>query len=290
MRIFDLEDLHIFLTTAREGGVVRAAVRLNRVPSNITTRIKQLEQRLGVQLFRRQGRGLALTDAGKTLLTHAERLLRLADEAEREVCGLGMRGVLKIGSLESAAGARLPPVLARFNSEYPEITLELKTGTTDSLLRQLEAYEIEAALVSEPFEKGNLNSLRVFEETLVIISSASCQAITHPGDLQDKTVFAFPQGCSYRRRMGEWLADAGVSPHRFLDVASYHAIVACVAAGAGVAIVPESVLETVVMSHTVKRHPLPASVGANATHLVWQGEASPQLVTLISLLPNGNCN
>src|SRR3954453_20381857 len=84
MRTMDLDDLHIFRSVVREGGVTRAASLLHRVPSNVTTRIKQFEERLGVALFRRQGRGLALTDAGRTLLGHAERLLQMADLAEQE--------------------------------------------------------------------------------------------------------------------------------------------------------------------------------------------------------------
>src|ERR687893_2125469 len=152
MRTMDLDDLHIFRCVVREGGVTRAASRLHRVPSNVTTRIKQLEDRLGVTLFRRQGRGLALTEPGRTLLGHAERLLQMADLAEQELRGGVVRGVLRLGSLESAAGARLPPVLSAFHAQYPDVSVELQTGTTRALLRLLEGFEIEAAFVAEPFE------------------------------------------------------------------------------------------------------------------------------------------
>src|ERR1700760_996088 len=109
MRTMDLDDLQIFRAVVREGGVTRAAGQLHRVPSNVTTRIKQLEERLGNALSRRQGRGLVLTEAGSTLLGHAERLLQMADLAEQEVRRGGVRGVLRLGALESAAGARAPP-------------------------------------------------------------------------------------------------------------------------------------------------------------------------------------
>ena len=158
----DLDDLHIFRCVVREGGVTRAARLLHRVPSNVTTRIKQFEERLGVALFRRQGRGLALTDAGRTLLGHAERLLQMADLAEQELRSGVVRGVLRLGSLESAAGARLPPILSAFHAQYPDVSIELQTGTTRTLLRLLERFEVEAAFVSEPFEKGSLSSLPAF--------------------------------------------------------------------------------------------------------------------------------
>jgi DNA-binding transcriptional LysR family regulator len=81
MRTIDLEALLIFRTVVSEGGVNRAAEKLHRVPSNVTTRVRQLEEYLGVRLFRRDGRTLSLTAEGRTLLNYATRLPRLADEA-----------------------------------------------------------------------------------------------------------------------------------------------------------------------------------------------------------------
>jgi len=281
----DLDDLHIFRCVVREGGVTRAATRLHRVPSNVTTRIKQLEERLGVTLFRRQGRGIALTDAGRRLLGHAERLLQMADLAEQELRSGAVRGVLRLGSLESAAGARLPPVLSAFHARYPDVSVELQTGTTSALLRLLERFEVEAAFVSEPFEKGSLSSLPAFEEELVLITARGAPAIRRAAELSGRTILAFLHGCSYRRRLLEWMAEAGASPGRILDLGSYHAIVACVAAGTGVAIVPAEVLEQAVLGTSVERHPLPKRLRVNHTHLVWPGEAGPSLRALIDLLP-----
>ncbi|GJD51208.1 HTH-type transcriptional regulator GltR [Methylobacterium crusticola] len=281
----DLDDLHIFRCVVREGGVTRAADLLHRVPSNVTTRIKQLEERLGVTLFRRQGRGLALTEAGRTLLGHAERLLHLADAAERDVRSGAVRGVLRLGSLESAAGVRLPPILSAFHAQHPDVSLELQTGTTRALLRLLARYEVEAAFVSEPFERGNLSSMPVFAETLVLITARGAPGIRRAADLDGRTLVAFPHGCSYRRRLVEWLAEDGASPERILELSSYHAVVACVSAGAGAAIVPEEVLDRAVLGTAVERHPLPARLRVNRTHLAWSGEASTPLRALMGLLP-----
>jgi DNA-binding transcriptional LysR family regulator len=281
----DLDDLHIFRCVVREGGVTRAAGRLHRVPSNVTTRVKQLEERLGVALFRRLGRGLVLTDAGRALLGHAERLLQMAEQAERELRSGAVRGVLRLGSLESAAGVRLPPVLAVFHARYPDVSVELQTGTTGALLRRLERFEVEAAFVSEPFEAGGLSSVPAFEEELVLITARGAPALRRAAELGGRTLVAFPHGCSYRRRLVEWLAAGGASPGRVLELGSYHAIVACVAAGAGVAIVPAEVLDRAVAGASVRRHLLPARLRANRTHLVWSGEASAPLRALIDLLP-----
>jgi len=280
----DLDDLHIFRSVVREGGVMRAASRLNRVPSNVTTRIKQFEERLGVALFRRQGRGLALTEAGRTLLGHAERLLQLAEQAEQELRSGAVRGALRLGSLESAAGARLPPVLSAFHQRYPEVSIELQTGTTEALLRRLERFEIEAAFVSEPFERSRLSAHPAFEEELVLITAKGARAVRRPADLAGQTLLAFPHGCSYRRRLVEWLAGGQATPGRIHDLGSYHAIVACVAAGIGAAIVPAEVLDQAVLGRSVERHALPARLRVNRTHLVWSGEASAPLQALMELL------
>ncbi|WP_171070299.1 LysR substrate-binding domain-containing protein [Methylobacterium terricola] len=275
----DLDDLHIFRSVVREGGVTRAASLLNRVPSNVTTRIKQFEERLGVALFRREGRSLTLTEAGRTLLGHADKLLTLADLAERELRGGGVRGTLRLGSMESAAGARLPPILSAFHARYPDVTIELQTGTTRAMLRQLARYEVEAAFVSEPIEGDALSSVPAFDEELVLITAKGRDAA------RTGTVVAFPHGCSYRQRLFAWLAEEGRSPERILEMSSYHAIVACVAAGTGAAIVPAEVLDHAVLGTTVARHPLPGHLRRNRTHLVWSGEASPPLRSLMALLP-----
>ena len=130
VRSIDLDTLDIFRAVVMEGGVIRAAHKLNRVQSNVTTRIKQLEQRLGRSLFRKQGRGLVLSPEGELLLSYAQRLFRLADEAESELRSGRPMGVLRIGSLESTAGSRLAPILSRYHRQHPGVVVELVTGTT----------------------------------------------------------------------------------------------------------------------------------------------------------------
>ncbi|GAA0785092.1 LysR family transcriptional regulator [Marinobacterium sediminicola] len=284
MRTITLEDLHIFQTVVREGGIHKAADVLNRVPSNITTRIKRFEERLGCLLFRRQGRGLVLTEAGKRLLGHADKMLRLADEVARDMTQAGVAGVLQLGSLESAAAVRLPDLLSSYHVRYPEVSVHLKTGSTGALLSMLKDHEIEAALVSEPFNADQMNALPVFQEELVLITALGHPNIRSPKDLQVDAVAAFPHGCSYRRCLLEWLGAAGVSPKRIMDLGSYHAIVASVAAGAAFGILPISVLNNAVQGSNVQQHTLPQALSVNVTHLVWQGPSSLALQGLIDLL------
>src|ERR1700752_4256067 len=92
-------DLQVFKSVVEEGGVIRAASKLHRVPSAVTTRIKQLEARMGVKLFHRDKQRLHLSPAGELLLDYAERLIQLSDEARDAVAGTAPRGVPRLRSL-----------------------------------------------------------------------------------------------------------------------------------------------------------------------------------------------
>jgi DNA-binding transcriptional LysR family regulator len=284
MRTIDLESLEIFRAVVEEGGVIRAANKLNRVQSNITTRVRQLEERLGVSLFQRQGRALALTSEGNTLLGYADRLLRLAAEAENELRQGKPAGTFRLGSLESTAGSRLPPLLASYHQRHPRVQVELSTGTTGRLVSRVERFELDAAFVSEPFTAPALNSLPVFQEELVLITGLSYPAIHAPAELGRATLIAFAHGCSYRKRLEDWLGEHNFMPARVLEFASYQAMIACVAAGAGFAIAPKSVLASQRAGEDIRQHALPEHIGRNRTHLIWQGEPSTALQGLIEMI------
>ncbi len=284
MRIIDLDSLEIFRAVVHEGGIIRAAIHLNRVQSNVTTRIKQLEQRLGVALFQRQGRSLALTSAGKALLVHAERLLRMVDEAERDLRSDTARGLFRLGSMESTAGSRLPKVLSRYHKLHPRVVIELQTGTTVELLKKLNDYRLDAAFVGEPFHATDLRTQVIFEEELVLITGRGHPPVEDAGSLLSATILGFPEGCSYRRRLEDWFGADNLMPDRIMEFASYPAIIACVAAGTGCAIVPASVLHALRATSEVMQHALPEQIRINRTRLAWRGEPSPALERLLDLL------
>ena len=277
----DLTELQIFKAVADEGGITKAAARLHRVQSNISTRVKQLEARLGTALFYRRNRKLVLSPHGRLLLAYAERLLRLSSEAEAALRDGTPRGTLRIGTLESTAATRLPPVLSRYHAAYPDVRIELVTGTTGALISGVLHQELEAAFVAEPFSSENLESQPAFQERLVLIASKGTPRIRTPKDVGRSTIIAFGAGCSYRRCLEDWLARGRVVPAHVMEFTSYHAIVACVAAGAGVALVPRSVIRAVPGGSEVAVHPMPADTSNRKTMLVWRvGERSTPLEAL----------
>ena len=277
----DLVELQIFKTVAEQGGVTKAAAALHRVQSNVTTRVKQLEERLGTKLFHRQGRKLVLSSEGKVLLSYAERLLQLSSEAHAAVKGHAPHGLFRLGTLESTAATRLPPVLARYHRAYPAVRLELTTGTSGALVDRVLRGEIEAAFVAEPYTAKGLDSEHAFSEELVLITPKGHGAVKSPKDIDQRVVLAFTTGCSYRRRLESWLGRASVVAERVMEYGSYHAITACVAAGGGIAVVPRSVLRVVGAEPQVAVHALPPAIAKARTMLVWaHGHQSTPLTAL----------
>jgi DNA-binding transcriptional LysR family regulator len=269
----DLATLTIFRAVVRENGVTRAAAKLNRVQSNVTTRIKQLEEQLGTDLFIRDGRRLVLTPAGETLLPYAERLLALADEARHAVREDRPSGRLRLGTMESVAATRLPGLLAHYHQQWPAVALELETGTTGKLIERVREFEVDAALVATPLDAATLDDLfetvPVFSEELVMLTPRGHRPIREVRDVALSTLIAFERGCAYRSYIEKWYLEHGVRPARVLELGSYHAIVACVAAGAGVAVAPRSVLDLQTDASNIAVHELP-DIGMIETLLVWR--------------------
>jgi DNA-binding transcriptional LysR family regulator len=276
----NLADLETFKSVVDEGGVIRAAGKLHRVPSAVTTRIKQLEASMGVELFHRERQRLHLSPAGELLLGYAERLIQLSNEARDVVSGMTPRGVLKLGSLESTAASRLPSILAELHRQHSDVRLDLTTGTNDGLLAQLAERRLDATFTAEVPSDRKFEWMPVFQERLALISCEDHPPIRRARDIKDMSLITFPEGCAYRRMLMRWLGVDSLAMFRVLDLSSYHAIVACVAAGSGIALMPESVLA--VMPHAkVRKHPLPKPQSVVTTPLVWRrGEINASVLAL----------
>lgn len=283
----DLTDLKVFRTVVEAGGVARAASRLHRVPSNVTTRIRKLEEDLGVALFLREGKRLELSPKGKLLLGYAERLLALADEAREAMGDAAAHGTLRLGSMESTAAARLPALLSLLHEHHPQVSVELRTGTPRRLCPLVLSGELDAALVAEPADDERLASRVAFREELVLVSGAGQPAIASPGDVQNRSLLAFEPGCPHRERLERWFARSQVAPQRIIELGSYHAILGCAVAGMGVALMPRSVLDTYSESGRLSIHPLKGKFRHLRTLLVWRKAAPQAKVAALAALLGG---
>lgn len=280
----DLAALRIFRTVVQEGGVTRAAERLHRVQSNITTRIRQLEEELGVALFIREGKRLHLAPAGQVLLDYSERLLSLAEEAQLAVQDSRPRGVLRIGAMESTAAVRLPARLSEYHRRYPDVVLELKTGNPPKLAALVLAGELDVALVTEPVAEASFEKAPAFAEEAVIVSAAGRPAVDGNG-VAARTIIAFEHGCPHRKRLEDWYARRGEMPERTIELGSYHAMLGCVAAGMGIALLPKSVLSTFPERKRLSVEALPAGERWFEIALIWRrGAGSSKIQALCELL------
>ena len=140
----ELSQLKMFKAVAQTGSIVKAAERLHCVPSNITTRLKQLESELDTQLFIRHGRGLVISPDGITFLSYVDQILGLCDEACHALDPTASpTGPLKIGAIESFATARLPKLLADYHDRYPSVDIEFSTGTWQMLIKAVSDLQLE---------------------------------------------------------------------------------------------------------------------------------------------------
>ena len=254
----DFAALEIFCAVALEGSVTRAAQQLQRAQSNVTTRVRQLEDALGSALFLREGKRMALTPEGEIFLGYAQQLLALAEEARQALQPSQPQGRLRLGAMESTAASRLPGPLAQFHGRWPGVALELSTGASQDLLERLRAHALDAVLIAWPPGQPSdpaLDAVPVFCEELLLALPADHAPISGPQDVQPAALAAFGAGCTYRRIAQQWLA-ARPQPLQLLELGSYHAILACVAAGNCVGVVPRSVLELARTPPALHLHPL----------------------------------
>jgi DNA-binding transcriptional LysR family regulator len=240
----DSTALATFLAVARHGSVTAAALELHTVQSNVTARMKQLEADFCVPLFARHSRGVRLTPAGSRLLVYAERMQALAAEARAAVSDVGVvRGILRIGSMETTAAVRLPELLARFYRAYPEVQIEVRTGPTAELLEHVLAHRLDGALVAGPIHHPDLLTRLAFREELVLVTALGSTTMSERLAQGGLTVITFRQGCSYRQRLDAEFMTRGWLPFRRLEMGTVEGILGCVGGNVGVTVLPRSVVE-----------------------------------------------
>lgn len=256
----DAADLRIFEAVARLGGMSRAAAELNTVQSNVTARIRQIEDELGTPLFQRHARGATLTAAGRRLLPYAVQVGRLLADAKRAAIDDGRpRGQLTVGSLETTAALRLSPVLASYAAAFPEVDLVLQTGTTAELVEAVLAHRLEGALVCGPVDHPDLGEQTVFREELVLVTSPAVRALDRLRAMHGLKIVVLRSGCSYRQRLESVLAARGIVGVRLLEFGTLDSILACVGAGIGVTLLPRVVVEGPAREGKVVLHDLPSA-------------------------------
>ncbi|WP_397453366.1 LysR family transcriptional regulator [Pseudomonas sp. NA-150] len=263
-------DLQFFAAVATSGGISRAAIILNTVQSNVTGRIRRLEDELGAPLFYRDSKGVSLTSAGERLLPYALHSSQILVDAKRAVDGFGEpEGLLSIGSMETTAALRLPSLFSGYLQKYPKVDLHLETGPTLELLHQVQSREIEGAFVAEPVSHEGLVVHTAFEEQLVFIAPAKyekyAQLLACMRESTAMRILVFRSGCSYRRHLERFLVAEGITNSRYMELGTLDGIIGCVAAGMGISLIPRTVAEATKGWRDIAIHEMPGKRGLVST-------------------------
>lgn len=258
--------LRMFRAVAETGSVSRAAEKMNCVQSNVTARLKKLEEELDTPLFTRTARGMVPTPAGRVLQDYAQRLLGLVDEAARAVRAVRQGGgPLALGSMETTAAVRLPAILAHFHQDYPDVDLSLITGNSEEMVQGVLDRRLDGALVGGAVDHPDLASKIIYNEELVLV---------HDGERAAKPVLlTFRRGCFYRAQAERWLRDSGRLPVRVMEFGTLDGILGCVAAGMGCTVLPRVVVERPQYAALVCFEPLPPQIAHAPTSLIWRTDA-----------------
>lgn len=253
----DADDLRIVDAVSRMGSMNKAAAELNMVQSNVTARIRILEEELGVQLFVRHSRGVEPSDAGLRLLSYVEKIRLLFQEATAAVKEDGTpKGKLRIGTTETIAGLRLPALIVQYAQESPRVELALVTGTTASLIKQVADHELDGAFVAGPIHNQELSEEPFFLEELVLVSPLSVRNFDDLAKITNLKVIVFQEGCSYRQRLGSILDGLGIR-YVVMEFASIDAITTCISAGIGITLLPKTLATRLWTNQSVAVHELP---------------------------------
>lgn len=238
-----------YLVSLAERGSLTAAARAHFVTQPaVSVALRRLGEELGAVLYEVDGRAVRFTEAGRRVLEYARRFASLDEELRREMADLGelRAGRLAIGTIDAATIYVLPAVFARFGERYPGVDIHLEIAPTASLVSSLHAGRIDLAVGSLPIEGEGLTVAEFFREEMLLIAP--------PGDpladgrrhrassLRDRPFISFHDGSVTRRIVEDRLRERGVEPRIALAIDSPEAIVNLVAAGLGLAVLPERVV------------------------------------------------
>ena len=241
----ELHQLRYFVAAAEAGSISRAAERCHVAQPSLSQQVRKLEDLLGVTLFDRLGRGIALTDAGRALLPRARQILAGVREAEanlrREI--EDGHGPVAIGAIPTIAPYVLPDALERLRRALPACQVEVTEHLTEYLVEALVDARLDCAVVSTPLDHDLLDVEIVGHEELVVVTPAG-----HPlagaraialGRLQGQRAVALEDMHCLGQQIQGFCASRRVAPNVTCTTAQLGTIFELVALGLGVAIVPE---------------------------------------------------
>ncbi|GLZ53065.1 LysR substrate-binding domain-containing protein [Actinomycetospora sp. NBRC 106378] len=286
----DLRQLRYFVTVARTRHFGRAAEQLHIAQSPLSQAIRQLESHLGAPLFERTTRRVDLTAAGEALLPEAVRILESVSAARDQVSRVaaGDLGSLRVGATGLATYRHVPELVRRLAGAVPGLALTFRTEMlTPDLEAALTDHRIDLAVLRPPVGDGSLCTHVLAREGLVLAEPTSGPALEGLVDLADLAdadfvVYAAP-GSVVGAAADRACRAAGFVPRHTHEAGQTSTVLALVAAGLGVALLPESVLAVTVEG--VRYRPLADTGVTTDVALAWRADdPSPALARALAVL------
>jgi DNA-binding transcriptional LysR family regulator len=287
----ELRHLRHFVVLAEELHFGRAARRLSISQPPLSFSIRRLEEDLGVRLFERTSRQVRLTAAGAAFLVESRRILGQADDARALVgrIAAGLSGRLQLGFVASMLYRGLPELLARFRREHPGIELALRELNSGEQVEALRAGRLDAGFIHAPTLPAGLEGVAWLTEPFVCcLPQGHPQAQRRRADLaalagEPLVLFAREASPEYHDRIVSLCAESGFTPEQRHEVRHWLTVLAFVAAGMGVALVPASLARAGMAG--VRFVALGNRRVQSVTRMVWAPERStPALRSLAGLL------
>lgn len=267
----NLHDLQTFEAVAALGSFTKAAEAMHTVQSNVTARIKSLEDEFKVTLFTRTSRRVELTTAGETLIKYCRHIGQTIEEAKRELSETSqVGGIIRIGTMETSLSMKLPGVINRFTDHYPDVEIEVKSAFTGVLTNDVLSYKLDLAFVAAPIASPELQEKVIKKDKLVIITASEHTSLKDYLKKQPVKIIVFDQGCSFRARLESWLNAKGVVSYRRTVMNSWEGIISFVEGGMGMTIVPEDLLLQHYAKRKIKIHGINKELGTLTTVLVYR--------------------
>lgn len=249
----EIRQLRAFVAIAESGTFTAGALRVHVTQAAISMQIRQLETEIGAKVFVRAPRHVILTEAGEQLLRRARHILREHDAALDEIAELAgaERGRLRIGSASAMVlTEQLPSILKELRKQHPAAEIAVTSGTSEVLVDQILAGEVDIAFVSLPVDVRGIKTERLSEDQLVAIASPrhklAKQRTISAYTLAGERLILGERGGNTRRLIDQFFAQAGVTLRVAMELSRQQAIRRMVEEDMGVGIVPlQSVKEEV---------------------------------------------
>lgn len=277
----DFRDLKIFQTVARFQNITAAARSLNYVQSNVTARIKLLEQELNTVLFYRHARGITLTGDGQIFLEKVNKLLKEFEELQNTFTNDdNPTGLLNIGTVDTVHP--LPTILASYHKQFPNVDISLKTDVSQRLILDILEFKLDGAFVTSPIQDSYLEQYKVSTKTLVLFSNRPTFDIQ---DLKNETFLVFSSGCGYRFVLEKWLKDEGILLKKIMEFNMLEMILHSVSLGLGITVLPVTALTFFTNIPHIYLHEIPEKYGKIETIFV-RNKDMPLSLTMRKFIEN----